>query len=513
MDIREKFFEYFSLDEESYAKLVSPLTFSSLPSIKDDENVKKTIARLLLAKERGEKVLIYGDYDCDGVMSSSILLLALRESGIKAEGYLPSRYLDGYGLTKENVDKIAAKGFHIIFTTDNGVTAHEALKEAKAKGLETIVLDHHEFDDVPPETQYLIHSSRCKSLSVPVSAGFLSFLFSESLLGHYDPYLLVLAGLSTLSDSMPLIRENRDLVRLTIMTMNEERYPEFRHLIDKYPLDETTIQFDIIPKINAVGRIEKGPQINRLLSYFTRHDEQIPSLAQYLNETNEKRKKLTKDAVETLLIDDKEPTIAVCSNLPEGLNGLLASRLLSSFHKPVAVFGYKERDDNVLVGSLRSVDGFDVISAMRHMNVDFLTLGGHPKAAGCSILVSSFPAFKREFSSVFSQTKIIVPKERTISLSRNEATQETYDFYRTFAPFGEGWKAPRFALEELDSRLFSYLKGGAYLSSPYGQYRLLSFSLGRDSFALGEKVSFIGEMKENEYRGQKSIQLIVTKAL
>ncbi len=513
MSILERFCEYFSIDEEGYKKLIAPLSFSSIPTIENDPMVIKTIGRLKEAKEKGEKVLIYGDYDCDGVMSTSILLRALREFGVIAEGYLPSRYLDGYGINEGNVEKIAAKGYDIIFTTDNGVTAHSALKKAKEKGITTVVLDHHEFDKTAPETDYLLHPSKLAYGNVPISAGFLAFLFSHSLLNRFDPYLLTLGAVSTLSDSMPLRDENRAIVRLALEILNEKKYPEFVLLTDATEFDETTLQFDVIPKINAVGRLEKEHQINRLLPYFSRSSMKMEAIANYLNQTNEKRKSMTKEIVSSLSIDENEPALSLSLDAPEGMNGLLSSRLLSLYQKPVAVFSQKESDKECLVGSIRSVPGFDIGDALSKMDVAFVARGGHALAGGCTIKKEDFAHFKKEFSFFALKAKLSKPSEKTIPLERDEANIDTYRIYRSFAPYGEGWKAPKFSLKGLDPNAFTFMKDGKYLNSQYGACRLLSFSLGKESFDYDKNVDLVGSIREHNFKGKKNLEILVEKAL
>ena len=148
---------YYNLSQEDYQRLIEAPSLAKLPLIKEDKNVQKAIVRLAEAKEKREPVLIYGDYDVDGITSASILFRSFHDFGLNVAAYLPSRYLDGYGITAKNIERIAARGYKLIVTCDNGVTAHEALLKAKEKGLSTIVLDHHEFDETEPECDILVH--------------------------------------------------------------------------------------------------------------------------------------------------------------------------------------------------------------------------------------------------------------------------------------------------------------------------------------------------------------------
>mgnify|MGYP003295266218 CR=1 FL=1 len=182
MAVFEELLKYYHLDIESYGRLKEAPSFDLIPKIGDREEVQSAIERFRVARDNKEKVLIYGDYDTDGVMATSIMVKALREFGIKASGYLPSRYLDGYGLTVDNVEKIAKSGFSLIMTVDNGVTAYDAIARAKELGMDVIVLDHHTLEETRPVMDILIHPVTLNYGEYPISAGFLSFLFSISLL-------------------------------------------------------------------------------------------------------------------------------------------------------------------------------------------------------------------------------------------------------------------------------------------------------------------------------------------
>jgi single-stranded-DNA-specific exonuclease len=513
--LEERLLNHYHLTPEGYACLSAAPSFSALPPLQGAA-VEKALARLQQAKAAGEKVLIYGDYDADGIMSASILLKSFKAFGLKAEGYLPSRYLDGYGLTKANVDKIAQSGFSLIVACDNGVTAFEALAEAKTRGLDVLILDHHEIDPLHlPECLSLIHPSTLRYGEVPVSAGYLSFLFATALLGREDDYLLTLGGLSTLSDMMPLRSYNRDLVRLALSALRENKYPEITALSEKSFLDENVLSMEIIPKINAVGRLEKGNAINRLLHYFT--DPESPQkaiISQWLEDMNEQRKEATKIAAAKISIDPSEEAIVVQADVPEGLNGLLANRLLGEYAKPVAVFSPMEKDPSLLVGSLRSKEGFDILKALSGIKAPLIGGGGHSFAGGVAIRKEDFGAFKKDFLFAALKHKLEPKREEYLSLDFSECTMKSYELIRTFGPFGMDWPAPKFLLKDLEVSAFSYLKNGLYLSTDLRPgVRLFSFALGAASFEDQKKVSLAVAFSLHEYKGRQSLDLLAEKAL
>ena len=190
-----------------------------------------------------------------------------------------------------------------------------------------------------------------------------------ALLGQKDDYLLTLGALSTLSDLMPLKDYNREIVRLALLALQKNRYPEIASLTDKTTIDENVLQMEIIPKLNAVGRLLEGYETNRLLKYFvTEPFEGKEALVNWLNEVNEERKSKTKAAEAQLSFDPSEEALVVEADIPEGLNGLLANRLLQEYDKPVAVFSPSKKDPSLLVGSIRSKEGFNVLKALENMN-------------------------------------------------------------------------------------------------------------------------------------------------
>jgi len=513
MDFFSKLLTYYGFSKNDYEKRVLPPSFSSLPRIDDDLEVKKAIAILSAAKAENKKVLVYGDYDTDGISSCSIMVRALRAFGVLSEGYLPSRYKDGYGLNEENVERIAAKGFAYIFTTDNGVTAYPALAKAKEKGIGVLILDHHEFGETMPDCLALIHPATLHYGNTPVSAGYLAFLFSVALLGRVDEYLLSLGALSTLSDLMPLKDYNREIVRLGIKAIAEHRYPEIVSLSDKDAIDENVLSMEIIPKLNAVGRLMEGYETNRLLKYFViagfAGKEAVVS---WLNEVNAERKEKTKEAEESLVFDPKEEALVIQADIPEGLNGLLANRLLQEYEKPVAVFSPAKKDPSILIGSIRSKEGFNVLKALEGTETP-LTKGGHAFAGGVSIKKEDFARFKKDFLFAALKHKLTPSEEKLIPLELGEATMENYALLETFGPFGQEWKAPYFLLPNLNPKEFTYASGGKYLSTALSkEARLFSFQLGSKDFDLQTPISLKVRFARNNYKGRVSLDLYAEKA-
>lgn len=511
---QSKILSYYSLSEEAYAILAKAPSFSSLPDISSNEEVKKAITGLKELKEKGKRILIYGDYDCDGVSASSILLRSFRRFGLKAEAYLPSRYLDGYGLTLKNALRAAKAGYSAIFTADNGVTAVEAIQGALDNGLDVYTLDHHEYTDRILGVKALIHPKTMGLLDPEVSAGFLAYLFSRALLKEDDPYMASLAGLSTISDAMPLKKYNRDIVRIALQCINEGHFPEFSLLSDKSQVDETVLSMEVIPKINAIGRLEQGSTINRLLAYFASDDQKKKEpLSLWMNEVNSRRKEITKEAETRLSLDPNAEAIIALTDLPEGLNGLLASRLLNEYGKPVAVFSQDSKDPTRLVGSLRSKEGFNILKALEGSHAQSLSGGGHSFAGGLSIDKTEFDLFKKDFLYAALKHKLTPSKKDLIPLKEEEATMANYRFLKALGPFGEGNPSPAFLLKEPIDKL-AFTLDGRFLSTKLSPgVRLFSFSLGAKDFPLVGEASLSLRFSLNEWKGRLSLDLLVDELL
>lgn len=513
VSLKERLLAYYHLSEDEYGRRILPPAFSSLPTIESDPSFKKAESRLALARKNAEKVLVYGDYDTDGIMSCSIILKTLRRWGIDAQGYLPSRYSDGYGLSAENVQKIAKKGFSLIFTVDNGVTAFDAIEEAGKLGVDVIVLDHHEIGDRLPDCAAVLHPVLLHYGEVPVSAGYLAAVFSYALTGEKDDYLFTLGGISTLSDMMPLMSYNREIVRLALENIKRYRYPEILALSEKGTITEQVLSMTIIPKINAIGRMEKGHEINRLLKYFAEEDSsQKQAVAQWLSEVNEERKRQTKEAEAKLTFEPSDEALVVLCDVAEGLNGLLANRLLQEYEKPVAVFSPMEGDSTLLVGSLRSKEGFSVMKALQGQKVELLSGGGHEFAGGVTIRREDFDAFRKEFIFAALKHKLTKKEIPLIPLTLEECTGENYRLIASFGPFGMSWGAPHFLLGHLDPSHFTYASNGKYLSTRLSKdVRLFSFSLNEDSFLETGETALDVVFSLNEYRGRLSIDLLAER--
>lgn len=512
--LEERLKHYYSLDEESFAELIREPSSLSFPDISGNEAVKKAKSRIEQSIEKKEKVLLYGDYDTDGILGTSIFHNALLERGMDASYFIPSRYSDGYGLTLENAKKIADSAFSLVILIDNGVSCLEEVGYLRSKGVDVLIFDHHELPEKLPDSLALIHPIPLgigKAGGFNISAGFVSYLFSLVLTGREDRYRRSLAGITTLSDMMPMKGMNRTLVALLLRDLRKEKYPEITLLCDKKRIDEKVLGMLVIPSINALGRMEEGHKARQAVSYFSyREANKRVALANWMKKVNEERKALTKEAGALVRYQPGAPGIVANLPLKEGLNGLLANKLMKQYKVPVAIFSSSYADPNVLVGSIRSEEGFDVLECMKTLAPYCLRFGGHSHAGGIAILKQDYPSFSKVFLAYCREHPFTKEEPPAIPLLLSEATMDSFRTIRKFGPFGEEHEEPLFMLSGLPTDSFQYGKEGKCLLTPLGyNVRLVDFEHGKKDFVQKEKASFYVRFEINEFRGNASLELRV----
>lgn len=507
--ILERILSYYGLNKEDYAAYAAEPSFSSLPRLSGHLGVELSKQRIIKAKESKEKVIVYGDYDTDGIMATSIMVKLLRRLGCHVSFYLPSRYLDGYGLTMANAEKIVSNGYKLVILVDNGITLVDEIVYLRSKGVDVIVIDHHEYAQTLPPIQTIIHPIYSSYGEIPVSAGYLCFIFSLEFF-DLDDYLLCLGALSTVSDMMPIKGYNREIVRLMLQILNSHPAQEFVLLSKQMTFDEKSLSMQIIPQINAIGRMDEEHRINRLVHYFADGDKsQLPILANWMNEVNERRKMLTRLAEERLSISKHEPAIVVTGDLPEGLNGLLANKLLNQYQKVTAVFSSSKSDPSLYVGSLRCLDGFDFIECANALSKYLVRFGGHAKAGGMSLKKIDYPAFRKAFMDYAFAHPVVSPDIKRIPLYIEEANLETYHIISVLSPFGQEFKEPIFLLEHFPLEKCQFTMKGGYLSVMLNEdTKLFSFSFKQEDVdARCQYIDLSLTFGMNEFRGKSTLTL------
>lgn len=513
-----KLVNYYALSEEEVSSLLRKASFIDLPVPSKFKDMEKAKNRIFNAIKKGEKIGIYGDYDCDGVLSTTIITKTLRDLGYKeVYPFLPSRYIDGYGITEKYVENAYKKGISLIITVDNGVSAFDALNKAKDLGIDVILTDHHEIvSDLPPH--YAVLHPLFSEYGDVVSCGaYVSFMLASSLKGSYDPYLGTLAGIATISDMMPLRSYNRTIVRLALDYLNGNANYALIKLAGTTEFTEDTIALKIAPKINALGRMGQNYELMVLLEYFSTDDKsRIDEMFVYIDKVNSARKKTMEESYkQNDDVDLSKSAIVTITNEKEGLIGLLAARYLSTYDKVSVVFCVDSSDKTLLKGSARSKDGFSIVKAFESLGDLLETYGGHAFAGGCSLKISNYEKFKEAFTHLADVYTLEEQTKKTIDLNINELTFKNYETYRNLGPYGQGFPKPYFLLREIPKKVITYSRDGKHVLTPLGRnQKLVAFYKGEEIRDLQTpSLSFIGTLETNTFRGYRTLQFVVTEVV
>ena len=507
----EKLLNFYQLKEEDFLKLSQDYTQDDLPDFNQFSELFLFKERIYLAKERNEKILIYGDYDCDGMMGVAILAKTFEQLGnLDYLTYIPSRQKDGYGLTINKVEEYHRKGVKLIITVDNGISCYDAIKRANELGIDVLLSDHHEVPKIIPKAYAIFHSLITKIDEYNPSGAFVSLMISAALLGYYDKYLITLASLSIVSDLMIVKGYNRILLKLGITYLNQYRYPNLINLLsDKNSLiDEITYGYEIVPKINALGRLYDGDKLNLIVAYLLKSNQEIiDSFSLFINQVNEERKTLTQAGFNLLAeVSDKDkPAICEILNVQEGLLGLIANKAMNAYLKPTVIFTYEE-DQSTLKGSMRSKEGFDVYEFLS-LNTDIIIKsGGHTNAGGLSLKAENYLEFNHRFNEYANTHPFTNIEKPFIEISLSDINRQNYDIIAKFKPFGEGLTPPTFKINHLLTKELTFIKDGQHILTNLSlSAKLVGWNINKKDVLLYKYIDIYGVYELNKFRQQETI--------
>lgn len=512
----DKLLQFYSMSYEEYDSLRSDVTKKTIPDFSYFKDIEKIKDYFFEVKKLNKKVYIYGDYDCDGIMSTSIMSLLFDHFRINHDYYIPLRDKDGYGLTKDNIDKIKKKGYDIILCVDNGITLKDEVDYANSIGVDVVIFDHHPLDvDNIPNAKFILHPTYSNFGPINLSAGAVCFYFSWCMLGFIDDYLLVLGMISLISDMMELRSYNHDLVKLGLKILNVSRYKNLVLLAENaINFNETTISLKIAPKVNAIGRIVLTKENKKIVQYFKNINTfTTAEECEWINYINSLRKQLVNEFVFNK--DDYSDKASIClfkSDIEEGLCGLIANNVLSAANKPSVVLCEDSNDPSILKGSIRSKNGFDINEFFVECGELLVRHGGHAQAAGLAIRKNYLTKFEEKLENF----ALIHPFNSNVSdfveIDENEINMENLNILNSFAPFGIGLNLPSFKISNFPVSKFNFMKGGKHLNymnwSTGGKIVYFNF----DQSILGlETITLYGKMALNVYNNRKSVQIIVEK--
>ncbi len=447
---------------------------------------------------KNNKFLIVGDYDCDGICSTAIIKRLLTYLNIEHNFYITNRIKEGYGLNNDIVNMAFKNNYDVIFTVDNGIIANEAIALASELNIKVLVLDHHEYQQLP-NCYGVLHSNLLSKPFKKLSAGGLSYLLST--LFYEDEFNLVLGGLAIIADMVGVLGYNRYLIKETYRILNEGKINSLNLINGSNKYDERSLTFNVIPKINAVSRMNYNSNI--LVKYLLGDKEYCDNTYKSINEINEQRKELTdklsKDSNMSLVLDDNI-MIYVSSEYPEGLCGLIANRLMFLKEKAVIVLNETE---GVLKGSGRSPDYFNIYEYLLNIKDNLLTFGGHGNACGLSLDKESL----NSFIDYVKSTKVVI-KPVYKDVYEINVDELDYDFclkIEDLKPFGVDLKEPLFILKDLkynDSILMANKYAKYFINNKLSAISFKNKDLNK------EFKHIIGTIKKDDYH-YKAISFII----
>ncbi len=504
MNFLEKLLLNFNLNIDEYnKKIINNVDYAFLDSFKNNIDLEKSVKILNDSINNNEKILIYGDYDCDGILSTAIIYLAIKLKKYNSFYYIPKRKNDGYGLTLENAEKIVKSNYNLVILVDNGITLNEQINYLKNNGLKVLIIDHHEIKEKIPNADSIIHWKLSNIASHNISAGALSFIFSYFLLNEVNEYLLTLGAISILSDSMPLIDLNRNIVRLGIDSLNNNKFNKiinlFKNKKEKYDEDDLNSQF--IPKINSIGRLINDNTNLRIVKYLVNDNQDDELLIDWINHNNEERKKIINDFDYNLYINNDNVNFLIL-NIEEGLIGLVANKVLDITKKPTFIL---TKSNDIYKGSARILSKHGNLSETLSSISDLLiTYGGHSQAAGFTIKEENINIFKNKLNELFLN-QVENYNEKYVEISYQDLNFENFKILNSFKPFGQDFKKPLFIIKNISTKSFTFSKDNNHIIMKVGKNsKILYFSFPKE--ILDNKyVDLIGNIEKTEFKSLVSI--------
>lgn len=473
-------------------------------------HMKELVKAFLSIQEKSQKVFIVGDYDADGITSTTALSLVFDELGIDYTAYIPRRFTDGYGLNPTIAKKAKSEKADVLLTIDNGTTAKEVLDGFEG---EKIIIDHHLPTDGQVPSNALIINPHVDGMEFSdyCAAGLMykisEVLKKEKRITEKTHHLITILGcIGTIADVMPLIDENRVIVKRGMKLLKKTEYVDMlAEVLSVLPETFTAkdIAFGVAPLINASGRLyDKGGQMVYATLYqtFSGYTASFEALIK----NNEERKKIQESFFQTAdTMYDKEstPIILTIPDCPEGIIGIIAGRMAEKYHRPSFIFT-KAKEEGVLKGSARSGGEFHVKEFLDAHGDLFLRFGGHKGAAGMSIKESKMEEFQALAKK--DENEPILYYDLELLNPTKEAVETIIHELNQYEPFGEGFRAPtfRFSCDIFSARNIG--TNGIKMVSTDG-LEILSFRE-RNAFASAKKIEVIGNFSINDYLGQKSVQ-------
>ena len=515
-------------DEDSLSRFLAP----SLDDLHDPyllHDMDKAVDRIRRAIEQGEFILVYGDYDADGMTSASILKETLEQLGAECLVYLPNRFTDGYG-PNASVYKyfIEQQGISLIVTVDNGVAGHEAIDLAQSMGVDVIVTDHHSMPEVLPDAYAIVHPEHPEAdypFKQLAGCG-VAFKLACALLEEVQVELLDLVAIGTIADMVSLTDENRIMVQYGLEVLRNTQRLGLQELfevagISSSDLTEETVGFQLAPRLNALGRLDDPNPAIDLLTGFD--DEEVHEIALMIQNKNEERKEIVQaiyEEAKSLVDPNKSVQVLAKEGWNPGVLGIVAGRLLEELGQTVIVLNI---EDGRAKGSARSIEAVDIFEALDPHRELFIAFGGHAGAAGMTLEVEQLDALS-EILETYVKDKGIDAKGKSKlyldeELDLENLSLEAVKSYERLAPFGMDNQKPVFYIRDFQvENARSMGAGDSHLklkiSKGTANFEVVAFGQGAKAteFAQTKQLELAVTLSVNQWNGQTTLQLMMVDA-
>jgi single-stranded-DNA-specific exonuclease len=491
-------------------------------------DMEKAVERLSQAIEMGEEIVVYGDYDADGITSTSILVETIEVLGGNVGYYLPNRFTDGYGPNAAAFMKLIENGAQLILTCDNGVTGHEPIEMAKKMGVDVIITDHHELPETLPDAYAVIHPRHPlgEYPFAELSGAGVALKVAAALLGELPYESLDLAAIGTVADLVSLTGENRWLVKQGLTVMKQSQRLGLAALMEAAgvtvdAIDEETIGFTIGPRLNAIGRLDDAsPGVELMLSF---DESRIGELVDHIQDKNVERQGIVSDIFQKALAEldkfENVPDVIVLGNEEwhEGVLGIVASKIVEETGRPTILFNINKQT-GVAKGSARSIEALHIYEALAACKELLSKFGGHKMAAGMSCPATSLADLAKKINEYAAPFHEDILQGETIYvddiLTLSTVTMPFLKELELFKPYGTDNPKPIFGFEDIpltDVRQIGadnkHLKFKLQENELY--LDVIGFNKGNIGNHLNEldKVSLIGELSINKWKDMVKPQL------
>ena len=502
-------------------------TFAKEETIHHDpflfSEMSKIITRINEAIDQGEPILIYGDYDADGVTGTSILVRCLRELGALVDYYIPNRFYEGYGPNEDAFMQAIADGYQLVITVDNGIAGVDEAEILLEHGVDLIITDHHQVKETLPRAYAILHPELDENYPFHhLSGAGVALKVAEALLQEVIPEdFYAIAMLGTIGDVVPLIDENRSIVKRGLAALRETEIEGLNAMMDlagteKSEVTEVNVGFELCPRLNAPGRMDEAALSVECL--IAESEEEAKLIADQIESFNSERQKVTQKVLEeaTKLVDaktlaKKKVVILYSPNWHEGILGIVAGRLAKQWQK--AVFVVTDDHEGFLKGSARAVEGYHLFELLNECQDLIERFGGHALAAGITFAPENLQALEDKMNELLQEVEVTSSLQVDLSLPLADLNISFVEQLSILAPFGEGNRPPVIELKNV------YVKN----VKPIGnKLQHLKFTLYQEKHSVDviafnqaplamyltpdTLFSFVGEVKINEWNGNRSVQ-------